>query len=69
MEPDFGTILFRVLLIGFSVLIVGTTGLYLAFRALGGNSGRRPLIIGGAAIAFILIVCAVLLRWSLAHGG
>lgn len=57
----------RVLAIGFIVLTIGTVALYLAFRSFGqqgersGASSLRMLL---AAVAFILVICLVLLRWS-----
>ncbi len=57
----------RVVAIGLFVVSIGTVALYLAFRSFGdpkersGASGFRMLL---AAIAFILVFCLVLLRWS-----
>ena len=57
----------RVLAVGFIVLTLGTGALYLAFRSFGdpaersGVQGLRMLL---GAIAFILVICLVLLRWS-----
>ena len=57
----------RVLAVGLFVLATGTVALYFAFRAFGdpsersGATGLRMLL---GAVAFILVMCLVLLRWS-----
>jgi len=67
VDPEFVRLTTRVLAVGFFVLGIGTVALYFAFRAFGepgertGAHGLRMLL---AAIAFILVFCLVLLRWS-----
>ena len=68
MDPEFVRVTTRVLAIGFIVLTIGTVALYLAFRSFGDQSeersGARGLRMLLAAVAFILVFCLVLLRWS-----
>lgn len=67
MDPEFVRVTTRVLAIGLFVLAVGTVALYFAFRSFGeaeersGVGGLRMLL---GAVAFILVICLVLLRWS-----
>jgi heme/copper-type cytochrome/quinol oxidase subunit 2 len=67
VDPEFVRVTTRVLAIGFIVLTIGTVALYLAFRSFGdprersGAHGLRMLL---GAVAFILVICLVLLRWS-----
>lgn len=67
MDPEFVRVTTRVLAIGLFVTAIGTVALYFAFRAFGnpeersGAGGFRMLL---GAIAFILVICLVLLRWS-----
>jgi hypothetical protein len=64
MEQDFQTVLIRVLIIGFTVLGAGTVALVVAFRAFGGKTERKGVILLAAALAIIGVACLVLLRWS-----
>lgn len=67
MDPEFIRVTTRVIAIGLFVTVIGTVALYFAFRAFGepgersGANGLRMLL---AAVAFILVFCLVLLRWS-----
>ena len=67
MDPEFVRVTTRVLAIGLFVVAAGTLALYFAFRSFGdpnersGAAGLRMLL---GAIAFILVFCLVLLRWS-----
>jgi hypothetical protein len=66
MEPEFLHILVRVLIVGFAVVIAGTTALFLAFRSFGKPGSHRGVIWLMAISFVILIVCAVL--WRLSYG-
>jgi len=61
VEPEFQRILLRVMSIGGAVALIGAGILFLAFRSFAGR-GSRALLILGALIAFVLVVCAVLFR-------
>lgn len=67
VDPEFVRVTTRVLAIGLFIITAGTVALYFAFRAFGepgersGTNGLRMLL---AAVAFILVFCLVLLRWS-----
>lgn len=67
VDPEFVRVTTRVLAVGLFVITIGTVALYLAFRSFGdpsersGANGLRMLL---AAVAFILVFCLVLLRWS-----
>lgn len=71
MDPEFQTVLLRVLAIGGVIGILGTAALIIAFRAFApredGGSGMRPFVILIAAIAFILVACMALVIFSLAQ--
>ncbi len=64
-EPEFRTVIIRVILIGGAIVAIGVTGLYFAFRAFGEEDQRRPLILTAAVLAFIAFVCVGLLVFSL----
>lgn len=61
MEPEFQRILVRVMVIGGVIAIVAAGMLFLAFRSFAGR-GSRALLILGALVAFVLVVCAVLFQ-------
>ncbi|MEK6373701.1 MAG: hypothetical protein AABO58_13500 [Acidobacteriota bacterium] len=61
MEPEFQRILVRVMVIGGVIAIVSAGMLFLAFRSFAGR-GSRALLILGALVAFVLVVCAVLFQ-------
>jgi hypothetical protein len=69
MDPEFRRILFRTLIIGVPILVIGAIALVVAFRAFApsekpGRDFRSALILGGA-IAFVLLMCVLLLRLSM----
>lgn len=59
MEPEFQRILVRVMVIGGAIAFAGAGMLFLAFRSFAGH-GSRALLILGALIGFVLLVCAAL---------
>lgn len=69
MEPEFQRILFRVLLVGGAILVIGAGALLVAFRAFApaqaGNRDFRPALLVAAVLFFVFIACALLLRLSL----
>jgi heme/copper-type cytochrome/quinol oxidase subunit 2 len=67
VDPEFVRVTIRVVAIGLIVLAIGTIALVIAFRAYGDErerSGAAALRTLLAAVAFILVCCLVLLRWS-----
>ena len=65
MEPDFRSIIIRVMLIGGVIVAIGTTGVVLALRAYGAEEQRRAVILTCAALAFLAAACIGLLIFSL----
>ena len=67
LDPEFVRVTSRVVAVGGIVLALGTVALFFAFRAFGderersGAAGLRALL---AAVAFILVCCVILFRWS-----
>jgi len=62
VEPEFQRLLLRVMVAGGVIALVGAGGLFLAFRAFAGR-GSRALLLMGAVLAFVLVVCAVLFQF------
>lgn len=67
MDPEFKSIVFRVIALGGIVLTIGTAALLAAFWKLGKSTPENEpqafaILIGVAA--FILICCLILLRMS-----
>jgi hypothetical protein len=68
VDPEFQRILFRVLLIGGVIGLIGFAGVYLAFRSFGQLSEKRaPRPIVFVLVAFIIASCLVLLRFAVAR--
>ena len=68
MDPEFVRVTTRVVAIGLIVISLGTVALYVAFRSFGESNERgdfKPFAILIASALFILVICLVLLRWSL----
>jgi hypothetical protein len=67
VDPEFVRVTSRVMAVGGIVVVLGAVALFFAFRAFGregeesGGSGLRMLL---GAVAFILVCCLILLRWS-----
>jgi heme/copper-type cytochrome/quinol oxidase subunit 2 len=67
VDPEFVRVTTRVLAIGIFIVAIGTVALYFAFRSFGDpkeRSGAKGLRMLLGAIAFIIVFCLVLLRWS-----
>jgi len=68
VDPEFQTILLRVVLVGSVIGIAGAAALVIAFRAFAprekSGTGIRPFVILVGAIAFILVACIVLVILS-----
>jgi hypothetical protein len=58
--PDFWTAILRVVVAGTLILSIGGVGLYFVFRAFGGKSESRPVLLLAALIAFIASCCVLL---------
>lgn len=69
MDPEFQTVLLRVLLVGGPIGVIGAAGLIIAFRAFGAKEkdagSIRGFVIMVATIAFVLVACIVLLVLSI----
>jgi hypothetical protein len=63
MDPQFVTLITRVLILGGAIGIIGTGVLLLAFRAFG--KPHRAAVLIMAVLGFVLICCLLLLRLSL----
>jgi hypothetical protein len=70
IDPEFGRILLRVVLVGSTLMIIGAAGLFYAFRAFapsqkpGGDFRAIVSII--AVLVFVMVGCVVLLLFSFA---
>jgi hypothetical protein len=62
MNPEFTTLLFRVVIVGGTIGVTGAIVLVLAFRAFGRPFRASVLI--AVLIAFVLLCCLLLLRIS-----
>jgi hypothetical protein len=64
VDPEFTKILLRVVAVGGTIGVIGAIVLFLAMRAFRkGESGGSILVL--ALLAFVLVCCIVLLRFSL----
>lgn len=65
-EHDFSRVIVQVVVGGLAVVAIGTTLLYLAFRALEDDKKgqRNHVIYAIATLVFVLAVCAALFVWS-----
>jgi hypothetical protein len=70
IDPEFQQILLRVVLVGGTIMIVGATGLFFAFRAFAptAKKGRdfQAVVAIIAVLAFVMIGCFILLIFSYA---
>ena len=70
IDPEFQQILMRVVLVGGTIMVVGATGLFFAFRAFAptAKKGRdfQAVVAIIAVLAFVMIGCFVLLIFSYA---
>ena len=70
IDPEFGQVLLRVLLVGGTIMIVGATGLFFAFRAFAPSAkkGRdfRAVVSIIAVLAVVMVGCFILLIFSYA---
>ena len=68
IDPEFRQILLRVLLVGGTMMVVGATGLFFAFRALApyAKKGRdfRAVVSIIAVLAAVMVGCFILLIFS-----
>ena len=68
IDPEFGRILLRVVLVGGTIMVVGATGLYFALRAFAPTAKKgsdfRAVVIVIAVLAVVMVGCFVLLIFS-----
>ncbi len=68
IDPEFGRILLRVVLVGGTIMVVGATGLYFALRAFSPTAKKgsdfRAVVIVIAVLAVVMVGCFVLLIFS-----
>ena len=64
MDPEFTRILIRVVLVGGSIGIAGAVMLFFAVRAYRKGEFRATVLVA-ALLAFVLVCCLVLLRFSI----
>jgi len=68
IDPEFRQVLLRVMLVGSTIMVIGATGLYFAFRAFAPTEkkGRdfRAVVTIIAVLAVVMIGCFVLLIFS-----
>jgi hypothetical protein len=68
IDPEFRQILLRVVLVGGTIMLVGATGLFFAFRAFAPSQkpGRdfRAVVAIIAVLAVVMVGCFVLLLFS-----
>ena len=68
VDPEFRQILLRVVLVGGTIMTVGATGLFFAFRAFApsAKTGRdfRAVVAVIAVLAVVMFCCVVLLLFS-----
>jgi hypothetical protein len=71
IDPEFRQILLRVFLVGGTIMIVGATGLFFAFRAFAPSArkGRdfRAVVSIIAVLAVVMVGCFILLIFSFAR--
>jgi hypothetical protein len=70
IDPEFRQILLRVMLVGSTIMIVGATGLFFAFRAFAPSqkegSDFRAVVAIVAVLAAVMVGCFILLIFSYA---
>ncbi|MEA2235892.1 MAG: hypothetical protein QOC81_616 [Thermoanaerobaculia bacterium] len=68
IDPEFSQVLLRVFLVGGTIMIVGATGLFFAFRAFAPSAkkGRdfRAVVSIIAVLAVVMVGCFILLIFS-----
>jgi hypothetical protein len=68
IDPEFRQVLLRVMLVGGTIMVIGATGLFFAFRAFAPTEkkGRdfRAVMIVIAVLAVVMVGCFVLLIFS-----
>lgn len=68
IDPEFSQVLLRVVLVGGTIMVVGATGLYFAFRAFAPSqkegSDFRAVVAIIAVLAVVMAGCVVLLIFS-----
>jgi nitrate reductase gamma subunit len=68
IDPEFGRILLRVVLVGGTIMVIGATGLYFALRAFAPTAKKgsdfRAVVIVIAVLAVVMMGCFVLLIFS-----
>lgn len=68
IDPEFRQILLRVMLVGSTIMIVGATGLFFAFRAFASSQkqGRdfHAVVAIIAVLAVVMVGCFILLIFS-----
>lgn len=63
-DPEFTRLLIRVFIVGGSIALIGLTVLILAFRSFRGSGFRASLLVA-VLLAFVLVCCVILLRFSI----
>ena len=70
VDPEFGRILMRVVLVGGTIMAIGAIGLYFAWRAFAPTAKKgsdfRAVVIVIAVLAVVMVGCFVLLIFSYA---
>jgi hypothetical protein len=69
VDPEFVTIMLRVVLVGGTIVIIGATGLFFAFRAFAptekkGRGDFRAVVAVIAVLAVVMVGCVVLFIFS-----
>jgi hypothetical protein len=68
IDPEFRNILLRVVLVGGTIIAIGATGLYVAFRAFAPSAKEghdfRAVVAIIAVLAVVMVGCFVLLIFS-----
>ena len=71
IDPEFRQVLFRVVLVGTTIMITGAAGLFYAFRAFAPSrkegSDFRAVVAIIAVLAVVMVGCFVLLIFSYAR--
>jgi len=68
IDPEFGRILLRVVLVGGTIMLIGATGLFFAWRSFAPTAKKgsdfRAVVIVIAVLAVVMVGCFVLLIFS-----
>ncbi|HEX3578928.1 MAG TPA: hypothetical protein VHY33_10230 [Thermoanaerobaculia bacterium] len=68
VDPEFGRILLRVVLVGGTIIVIGATGSFFALRAFAPTAKKgsdfRAVVIVIAVLAIVMVGCFVLLIFS-----